>query len=150
MNEVSGKGRRKADRYGMVKVRKAGPVRRARGQLSRLDGGRAEIFAALMLMLKGYRIIGFRVPTSLGEIDIVAVRRQTLAVIEVKRRRTLVEAMDAVSPAQRYYLRQVGKQISTTRIGLRDFSVRLDLIAVAPGRLPRHIANAWPDDAETR
>jgi putative endonuclease len=142
--------KRRTNRYGEVKVRKPGPVKRARGAAARLQGRRAEVFAALLLMLKGYRIIGFRVPTSLGEVDIVAAKRRTLVIIEVKRRATLLEAMQAVSPQQRYYLRQAGKQISTTRIGLRDFWVRLDLIAIAPGRLPRHVPNAWPDDPDAR
>lgn len=142
--------RPRTNRYGEVKVRRKSLARRAQGEAARLKGRRAEVFAALMLMLKGYRIIGFRVPTSLGEIDIVAAKRNTLAIIEVKRRRTLREALEAVSPQQRYYLRQAGKQISTTHIGLRDFWVRLDLIAIAPSGWPRHIANAWPEDADTR
>ena len=138
--------RQRTNRYGEVRIRRAGPIKRARGFAARMRGRRAEVIAALGLMLKGYRIIGFRVPTSLGEIDIVAVRRGTLAIIEVKRRRTLEEALEAVSPQQRQSLRQAGRQISTTRIGLRDFWVRLDLIAIAPGRMPRHIPDAWPND----
>ena len=36
---------------------------------------------------------------------------------------------------------------AATRAGLRDLSVRLDLIGIAPGRLPRHIPDAWPEDS---
>ena len=142
--------RRRLDRYGKTRPKPVGPVRRARGLASRLPGQRAEILAALLLMLKGYRIIGFRVPTSLGEVDIVAARRTTLAIIEVKRRASIEAALEAVSPHQRQYLRRAGRQISSTHIGLRDFWVRLDLIAIAPGRLPRHIPTAWPGDPEAR
>ena len=140
----------KPDRYGFVKVKRAGPVARARGFAARMRGRRAEVVAGLYLMLKGYRIIGFRVPTSLGEIDIVATKHRTLAIIEVKHRADLDEALEAVGEVQRGYLRQAGRQISTTTIGLRDFWVRLDLIALAPGRWPRHIRDAWPDDAGAR
>jgi len=120
--------------------------RRARGLTARIQGRRAEAVAALMLMLKGYRIIGFRVPTPSGEVDIVAARGSTLAIMEVKRRASLAEALEAVSAPQRRYLRQAGRQIAASRTGLRDFSIRLDLIGIAPGRLPRHIADAWPED----
>ena len=142
--------RQRLNRYGEVRVRSPGPIKRARGIPARMQGRRAEVFAALMLMLKGYCIICFRMSASLGEVDIVAARRTALAIIEVKRRRSIEEALDAVTPQQRYYLRQAGRQISATRIGLRDFWVRLDLIAIAPGRLPRHIPDAWPGDAPSR
>ena len=140
----------KPDRYGFVKMRRPGPVARARGFAAHMRGRHAEVLAGLYLMLMGYRIIGFRVPTSLGEIDIVATKRKTLAIIEVKHRTDLDQALQAVSPDQRAYLRQAGRQISSTHIGLRDFWVRLDLIALAPGRWPRHIRDAWPDDAGAR
>ena len=149
MNGPQRHGRR-PDRNGMVKIRRPGPIKRARGFAARMQGRRAEVWAALLLILKGYRIIGFRMPTSLGEVDMVAAKRTTLAIIEVKRRATLDEALEAVTVQQRQYLRQAGRQISTTRIGLRDFQVRLDLIAIAPGKLPRHIANAWPGDPGAR
>ena len=35
-------------------------------------GRRSETFAALLLMLKGYRILGRRVRTHAGEIDLIA------------------------------------------------------------------------------
>ena len=40
-------------------------------------------------MAKGYRILGFRLKTPPGEIDLLAQRGRTLAVVEVKRRATL-------------------------------------------------------------
>ena len=43
-------------------------VRQARGAASRLSGRRAEVLAALWLMAKGYRILGFRLKTPRAEI----------------------------------------------------------------------------------
>lgn len=40
--------------------------RQARGAAARLSGRRAEVVAALWLMAKGYRILGFRLATPLG------------------------------------------------------------------------------------
>ncbi len=120
-------------------------VRQARGAAARKLGRRAEVFAALWLMAKGYRILGFRLATPLGEIDLLAQRGQTLAVVEVKQRTTIEDALDAVTPTQRDRLRRAAAHLAAHRQGLRDLSVRLDLIALAPGRVPRHLPNAWPD-----
>lgn len=118
-------------------------VRQARGAEARKVGRRAEVIAALWLMLKGYRILGFRLATPLGEIDLLAQRGRTLAVIEVKQRTTIEDALDAVTPTQRDRLRRAAAHLSAHRAGLRDLFVRLDLIALAPGRPPRHLADAW-------
>ncbi len=122
-------------------------ARQSRGRSSRRNGRRAEVLAAVILMLKGYRILGFRIPTRAGEVDILAVRGATLAVVEVKRRADIASALEAVGAPQRDYLRRAGRQIAASKPQLRDFAVRLDLMAIAPGRLPRHIPDAWPLDA---
>lgn len=118
-------------------------ARRARGKAARLSGRRGEVVAALWLMAKGYRILGFRLKTPQGEIDLLAQRGGVLAVVEVKRRRTLAEALEAVGADQRARLRRAGAALAARRPALRDAAVRLDLIALAPGRLPRHSPDAW-------
>ena len=120
-------------------------VRRKQGAEARRSGGRAEWAAALLLMAKGYRILGMRLRTAQGEVDLAARRGGVLAIVEVKRRRTLEEALIAVTPAQRERLRRAGKVLAG-RAGVKAAPVvRLDLVALAPGRWPRHIADAWPD-----
>lgn len=57
-------------------------------------GHSAERLAALALMLKGYRIIGRRYRTKLGEIDLIARRKDVVLIVEVKARTTLEQAMD--------------------------------------------------------
>jgi putative endonuclease len=119
--------------------------RQVRGAAARLSGRRAEVLAALWLMAKGYRILGFRLATPLGEIDLLAQRQGVLAVVEVKSRTSLEAALEAVTYEQRSRLRRAGAHIAASRAGLRNAVVRLDLIALAPGRRPRHIRNAWMD-----
>jgi putative endonuclease len=119
--------------------------RQARGTAARLSGRRAEVVAALWLMAKGYRILGFRLATPLGEIDLLAQRRGVLAVVEVKSRTSLEAALEAVTYEQRARLRRAGAHIAASRAGLRDATVRLDLLALAPGRRPRHVLDAWPN-----
>lgn len=118
-------------------------VRQARGATARKVGRRAEVVAALWLMAKGYRILGFRLATPLGEIDLLAQRGRVLAVVEVKQRTTIEDALDAVTPTQRDRLRRAAAHLAAHRTSLRDLLVRLDLIALAPRRAPRHLADAW-------
>jgi putative endonuclease len=121
-------------------------ARSARGSASRLAGRRAEVLAAVWLMAKGYRILGFRLKTRQAEIDLLALRGKTLAVIEVKRRTSLLAALETVTFDQRSRLRRAGAALAASRPGLAGASVRLDLIALAPGKLPRHIPDAWKGD----
>jgi putative endonuclease len=121
----------------------SGGVRQARGAASRLAGRRAEVIAALWLMAKGYRILGFRLKTPQAEIDILALRGGTLVAVEVKRRTNLPAALEAVSFDQRQRLRRAATNLAARRPSLAGAAVRLDLVALAPGRLPVHIPDAW-------
>ena len=118
-------------------------VRAARGAAARLSGRRAEVWAAAWLMAKGYRILGFRLKTPQAEIDLVAKRGRVLAVVEVKSRLTLETALETVTFDQRDRLRRAGAQLAANRPGLFGCAVRVDLLALAPGKLPRHIPDAW-------
>ena len=118
-------------------------VRAARGAAARLSGRRAEAWAAAWLMAKGYRILGFRLKTPQAEIDLLAKRGGILAVVEVKSRASLELALETVTYDQRDRLRRAGAALAANRQGLSSCVVRLDLLALAPGRLPRHIPDAW-------
>jgi putative endonuclease len=118
-------------------------TRSARGAAARLSGRRGEVLAAIWLMAKGYRILGFRLKTPQAEIDLLAVRGKVLAVIEVKRRTSLLAALETVTFDQRERLRRAGANLAARRPSLQGASVRLDLMALAPGKLPRHIPDAW-------
>lgn len=102
-------------------------------------GHRAEFLAALLLRCKGFRIVARRHRTPLGEIDLIARRGDLVAIIEVKARRTIEEAMDAVGP---YAMRRIeaAADLWLAREPQRErLSVRFDLIAVLPARLPVHV-----------
>jgi putative endonuclease len=121
-------------------------ARAIRGAAARRSGRRSEVLAALWLMAKGYRILGFRLKTPQAEIDLLAVRGRTLAIVEVKRRADLLTALETVSLDQRRRLRRAGLAIASKRPALAGAAVRLDLMALAPGRLPMHIPDAWKGD----
>ena len=69
-------------------------------RIGRYRRGRlSEWLAAAALLARGYRILGRRVRTPYGEIDLIAVRGRRLAFVEVKRRATRGEAEAAVTLA---------------------------------------------------
>jgi putative endonuclease len=121
------------------------PTRRRRGLKARRDGRRGETLCALWLMAKGYRILGFRLKTGQAEIDLLALKGEVVAVVEVKRRTSLEAALDAVGPRQRDRLLRAARSITARRPDLTGAAIRLDLMALAPGRWPRHIPDAWRD-----
>jgi putative endonuclease len=103
-------------------------------------GRRAEALATLYLRLTGWRIIARRRQLPMIEIDIVARRGEVLAIIEVKYRPTLDQALSALTPAAADRLARAARQLAAEH-GARDNRVaaRVDLIALAPGHFPRHI-----------
>jgi putative endonuclease len=120
--------------------------RRLTGLRARLAGRRGEIVGALWLMAKGYRILGFRLKTPQGEIDLLARKGEVLAVVEVKLRTSIEAALEAVGHRQRQRLRRAGEAFAARRADLRGAAIRLDLLALAPGRWPCHIPDAWFGD----
>ncbi|MBT5898484.1 MAG: YraN family protein [Rhodospirillaceae bacterium] len=106
-------------------------------------GRRAEMIAAALLRLKGYRILARDYRAGVGELDIVARRGRLLAVIEVKRRRDMATALAAVTARQQRRITRAAQAFLARHIGLADLDLRFDVIAVLPYRLPRHIKDAW-------
>ena len=114
-------------------------ARRAQGAAARRSGRAAEVWAALWLVLHGWRIVGFRLKTPRAEIDLLARRGGVLAAVEVKRRATLDDAAQALRPAQADRLRAAAADLAARRPAFRGLSSRLDVVALAPGRAPRHL-----------
>ena len=114
-----------------------------RKRRSERKGRRAELLAALALVLKGYRIAALRYRTPVGEIDIVARKRDLIAFVEVKARRDLAAGVDAVNyPAQRRIAAAGELFISRQRDSAR-LSWRHDVIVVSPWRWPRHLEDVF-------
>ena len=108
------------------------------GSRSHRAGHGSEWLAAAFLMAKGYQVLGFRQKTRAGEIDILARRGRTLAVVEVKRRATLEAALIALTPDQFDRLLAAGRAVLRQRPSLAGHTLRIDMVALAPGRFPRH------------
>ena len=111
-------------------------------------GRRSETLAAWALRLKGYRILGRRLKTPLGEIDMVALPLSgPVCFIEVKARTSHDAALLSVGRGQRTRIARAAHLYLAGRPDLAARGARFDIIAVAPGCWPRHHADAWrPDD----
>ena len=102
----------------------------------------AERIASKILISKGYEILGQRVRTRYGEIDILAKKENDIVAIEVKQRRTLVEAKCCLSSKQQRRILDALSSIASERN--RPFeNYRADVICFdAVGRF-EHIVNAF-------
>ena len=105
------------------------------------SGLTAERIAAFWLTLKGYRILGTRVRTPAGEIDLVAVRANRLAFVEVKRRASRQEAEAAVTARQRQRVRGAANLWLARNPRFQDRDICFDLVFLVPRQWPRHITN---------
>jgi putative endonuclease len=106
-----------------------------------------ERMAALMLILKGYRIVQFRARTGMGEIDIIARRGRVLVFAEVKSRKKGATA-EAVHPAQAARLVRAGNAFLAKNPHFTDFYIRFDVILTGGFFWPRHIKSAWIADSD--
>ncbi len=107
-------------------------------------GRRSELWAALLLMAKFYRILGWRVRTHAGEIDLIARAPSGLVCfIEVKARGETLAAAGSVGPRQQARIARAAALYLASRPGLARKGVRFDVVAVAPRSFPRHLPDAW-------
>jgi putative endonuclease len=122
-------------------MRKAKPGSSRRRFAERL-GRRSETWAALFLMAKGYRILGRRVRTHAGEIDLIA---QTPAgivcFIEVKARRAYDAAVESLGARQQARIARAAALYLAQRPELARKGRRFDAVIVAGW--PKHIRDAW-------
>jgi putative endonuclease len=111
-------------------------------------GRRAETIAAWWLRCKGYSILGRRVRTSVGEIDLVAARAGTLIFVEVKARETRDAAMLALTAASMQRVANCAKLLTSRyshKTASRPKFIRIDAVLVVPGRWPHHIEAVWQE-----
>lgn len=106
-------------------------------------GLRAEFLAGLALQLKGYRILDRRYRTPLGEIDLLAKRGSTLAVVEVKARPTHQQALEAVTYASQIRITRAAGLWLSHHPRYASSTIRYDIVAVSPGRWPLHVISAF-------
>jgi putative endonuclease len=105
----------------------------------------AEWAAMLFLICKGYRILGHRLRTPYGEVDLAAWKGGVLVIIEVKARSTYDSGAYAVTPMSQQRIVRAAQTLAG-RWRLTAAPMRFDLVVVGSGLLPRHERGAWFDE----
>jgi putative endonuclease len=105
----------------------------------------AEWAAMLFLICKGYRILGHRLRTPYGEVDLAAWKNGVLVIIEVKARNTYDAGAYAVTPMSQQRIVRAAQTLAG-RWRLTAAPIRFDLVVVGSGLLPRHERGAWFDE----
>jgi putative endonuclease len=104
----------------------------------RISGSGAERLAAMHLALRGWRILERNWRWAGGELDIVALRRGVVAVIEVKARTDRAALADPVSPRQLERIVRAARAYVARAPHLRLAAVRVDVVLVDLSRtIPR-------------
>ena len=100
-----------------------------------------EFVAALLLWIKGYRILKHRYKLSGGEIDIIAKRGNKIAFVEVKTRKNEEKCYIALTSRQLHRIRKVSQVFLKCNPKYLGCDLSYDVILVADWRLPKHIQN---------
>lgn len=121
-------------------------ARRRRGGSAWRDGLRAEQAACDALLARGWTLLGRRMRTEAGEIDIVAARGAMLAFVEVKARATLNAAACCVTARQQARLRTAAEILLARHADWTREEIRFDLLLVDRTGTIRRIADAFREE----
>jgi len=97
----------------------------------------------MLLLAKGYRIAARRWKTPFGEIDIVARKGRSLVFVEVKARERTDDAAAAITDRTKRRIIAAAELWLASHPDAAERQIRFDVVLVAPGSIPRHIANAF-------
>ncbi len=102
-----------------------------------------EHVAAWWLRAQFFSIIGERVKTPVGEIDIIARRGDLILLVEVKARRNKLAMGDALSSVNQHRISRAAQFYLAANPELFQKSFRFDVIFLAPWTWPTHLKGAF-------
>ncbi len=117
--------------------------RRQTGRNAHASGIAAEDAACRALIADGWTLLGRRVRTSAGEIDIIAEKAGILSIVEVKCRPTLAQAAIALTARQQSRLLAACEIILAQHADWGAQGVRFDILLVDPAGKVRRITDAF-------
>lgn len=111
-------------------------------EIAERKGREGEAQAAQWLSAKGWKILAERVKTPVGEIDLIARKGGLVAFTEVKWRKRAADLATAIDERRLQRVAAAVECVAHEYVEPGD-DLRIDVILLAPGASPRHIANAW-------
>lgn len=102
----------------------------------------AEIIVCVYLTIKGYKIKKRRYKTPLGEIDIIAVKKNYIVFFEVKARADK-NTNEVVSKNQMKRISDAARHYITKNQCSEKYNYRIDLIIFRSALAIKHIENSW-------
>lgn len=103
----------------------------------------AEWRAAAYFRLRGYRILVRRYKSKLGEIDLIVEKSGLLVFVEVKLRRTLDDAAEAIHFRNQSRVRAAAELYLQANPQYTGHDMRFDALIMTPGRQLSHLEAAW-------
>ncbi|QXK92274.1 YraN family protein [Neoehrlichia mikurensis] len=101
-----------------------------------------EIITILFLTLKLHTIIKHRYKCPLGEIDIIAIKKNILIFIEVKTS-IIACAGKSITYRQRHTIIKAAKHFTYCYPKFNTYQIRFDACFVSLQHMPIYITNAW-------
>ncbi len=110
---------------------------------NKINGDSGEIEATNFLKAKGYIIVKTNYKTKLGEIDIIALQKNVIVFVEVKKRETLAfgRPCEAVDFRKQQKIRNCA-QLYLMQTNKTENDVRFDVIEIVGSEIT-HIENAF-------
>jgi len=106
------------------------------------SGRYAEYWAAVYLLVTGHRILSRRFKVKKGEIDLIVRRRNNVAFVEVKKRKTKHKADISISDENARRICDAAEIFLTKNQRYWGCDIRYDAIYVVGWRI-YHIKDAW-------
>lgn len=103
----------------------------------------AEAFAKNYFYMKGYSLLAERFKTPQGEIDLILKKKNAVVFVEVKLRKTIDEAKEAIHSHNQQRVRAAAELYLQKNPKYNNCELRFDALALAPYTWPCHIENAW-------
>ena len=118
-------------------------LRQVRGRRAQVRGLVAEEAACAALGEDGWTVLGRRLRTPAGEVDIAAERDGLLALVEVKARPTLADAAASIGPRQRARLMGAAAVLAADHPDWGRAGIRFDVIVVDGAGQVRRVTDAF-------
>ena len=100
-----------------------------------------EFFAAILLRMKGYKILERRYKVHCGEIDIIAKKKNKIAFVEVKSRTDEEKCFVAITSKQLSRIQNASRLFLQSHPNFQNCVCSYDVILIADWKLPIHIEN---------